>query len=157
MPSRLLSVEVRGFRAFGTEPTPFDFSVPITVVHAGNSQGKTSLAEALEFLISGRSSRRDLLGGAKAEYHDSLRNAHMPAEDERVYVEAVVRTEDGKKHDVRRELVQRYLENPRHTLVRISQMLGYSSPSAFTRWFGAQFGMAPQRWRAGRKAARGAD
>lgn len=60
-------------------------------------------------------------------------------------------------NDVRRELVQRYLDNPKHTLVRISQMLGYSSPSAFTRWFGAQFGVAPQRWRAGRKAARGAD
>ena len=29
----------------------------------------------------------------------------VSAEDERVYVEAVVRTEDGKKHDVRRELV----------------------------------------------------
>ncbi len=50
--------------------------------------------------------------------------------------------------EVRRELVQRYLENPRHSLVRISQMLGYSSPSAFTRWFVAHFGEAPQRWRA---------
>ncbi|MBM3361679.1 MAG: AraC family transcriptional regulator [Betaproteobacteria bacterium] len=49
--------------------------------------------------------------------------------------------------DVRRELAQRYLENPRHSLIRISQMLGYSSPSAFTRWFVAQFGQAPQRWR----------
>lgn len=103
--SRLVSVEVRGFRAFGTEPTQFDFDVPIAVVHAGNSQGKTSLAEALEFLISGRSSRRDLLGGAKAEYHDSLRNAHMPDGNECVYVEAVVRTEDGETHQVRRELV----------------------------------------------------
>lgn len=105
MGSRIVSVEVRGFRAFGTEPTQFDFDAPITVVHAGNSQGKTSLAEALEFLISGRSSRRDLLGGAKAEYHDSLRNAHMPDGDVYVYVEAKVRTEDGEAHQVRRELV----------------------------------------------------
>lgn len=49
--------------------------------------------------------------------------------------------------EVRRELVQRYLENPRHSLVRVSQMLGYGSPSAFTRWFVRQFGQAPQRWR----------
>lgn len=105
MGSRIVSVEVRGFRAFGTEPTHFDFDAPITIVHAGNSQGKTSLAEALEFLISGRSSRRDLLGGAKAEYHGSLRNAHMPDDDDSVYVEANVRTEDGEVHQVRRELV----------------------------------------------------
>ncbi len=105
MPPRLVSVEVRGFRAFGTEPTHFDFDVPIVIVHAGNSQGKTSLAEALEFLISGRSSRRDLLGGAKAEYNDSLRNAHMPDGDDCVYVEAAVRTEDSETHQVRRELV----------------------------------------------------
>jgi AraC-like DNA-binding protein len=43
--------------------------------------------------------------------------------------------------------VQRYLDNPRHSMVAISQMLGYSAPSAFTRWFSAQFGQAPQRWR----------
>lgn len=55
-------------------------------------------------------------------------------------------------NEVRRELVQRYLDNPRHSLVRISQMLGYGSPSAFSRWFAAEFGQAPQRWRAERLA-----
>lgn len=50
-------------------------------------------------------------------------------------------------NEVRTELVQRYLDNPRHSMVAISQMLGYSAPSAFTRWFSGQFGMAPQRWR----------
>jgi AraC-like DNA-binding protein len=50
-------------------------------------------------------------------------------------------------NEVRRELVQRYLDTPRHSMVRISQMLGYSSPSAFTRWFVKQFGLPPQRWR----------
>lgn len=50
-------------------------------------------------------------------------------------------------NEVRTDLVQRYLDNPRHSLGTISQMLGYSAPSAFTRWFGAQFGSSPQRWR----------
>ena len=50
-------------------------------------------------------------------------------------------------NEVRTELVQRYQDNPRHSRVAISQMLGYSAPSAFTRWFSGQFGMAPQRWR----------
>ena len=54
-------------------------------------------------------------------------------------------------NEVRRELALRYMENPRHSLVRISQMLGYSSPSAFTRWFIAQFGEPPQQWRARQK------
>lgn len=102
---RLVSVEIRGFRAFGTEARELHLDAPLAVVHAGNSQGKTSLAEALEFLISGRSSRRELLGGAKAEYHDSLRNAHLPAGDDAVHVDAVIRASDGTTHRVRRELV----------------------------------------------------
>lgn len=101
--TRIVSLEVRGFRAFGTDLARFDLDAPFTVVHGANSQGKTSLAEAIEFLISGRSSRRDLLGGAKAEYNDSLRNAHLP-EDEQVYIEAVVRTVDGSLHIARRNL-----------------------------------------------------
>ncbi len=102
---RLVSIEIRGFRAFGTEPRLLQLDAPLAVVHAGNSQGKTSLAEAIEFLISGRSSRRELLGGAKAEYNDSLRNAHMSGGDDDVYVEAVLRGADGGTHRVRRELV----------------------------------------------------
>jgi hypothetical protein len=78
---------------------------PLVVVHAGNSQGKTSLAEGIEFLFSGQSSRRELLGGAKAEYNDSLRNAHLPTVRTDVYVEAVFRCPDGVTHSVRRELL----------------------------------------------------
>lgn len=100
----LVWVEVRGFRAFGTEARRLDLDAPLVVVHAGNSQGKSSLAEALEFLLVGRSSRRDLLGGAKAEYNDSLRNAHLPSEEQQVYVAAGVRGSDDVVHEVRREL-----------------------------------------------------
>ncbi|MBM5456473.1 AraC family transcriptional regulator [Pseudomonas sp. P66] len=48
---------------------------------------------------------------------------------------------------VRRDLVIRYLENPNYSLGRIADMLGYSMPSSFTRWFIAQFGMPPASWR----------
>lgn len=102
---RLVSLEIRGFRAFGTEARVLQLDTPLVVVHAGNSQGKTSFAEAIEFLVSGRSSRRELLGGAKAEYNDSLRNAHLPPGDNDVYVEAQVRDASGTIHRVRRELV----------------------------------------------------
>jgi AraC-like DNA-binding protein len=50
--------------------------------------------------------------------------------------------------EVRRELVTRYMSNPDYSLTTISEMLGYSVPSSFTRWFSAQFGMTPQQWRA---------
>lgn len=48
---------------------------------------------------------------------------------------------------VRRDLVIRYMENPGYSLARIADMLGYSLPSSFTRWFIAQFGMPPAAWR----------
>lgn len=102
--AKIVSLEVRGFRAFGATAAHFALDAPLTVAHGGNSQGKTSLAEAVEFLLSGRSSRRELLGGAKAEYNDSLRNAHLPDGDTDVYVEAMVRTPDGTLHRARRVL-----------------------------------------------------
>lgn len=102
---RLVSLEIRGFRAFGTEVRTLQLDAPLVVVHAGNSQGKTSLAEGIEFLLSGQNSRRELLGGAKAEYNDSLRNAHLPAATADVYVEALLRSADGATHRIRRELL----------------------------------------------------
>lgn len=50
-------------------------------------------------------------------------------------------------NEVRRDLVKRYIENPRYSLVRVSELLGYSTQGSFTRWFISQFGMAPQQWR----------
>lgn len=55
---------------------------------------------------------------------------------------------------VRRDLVMRYLENPSYSLGRIADMLGYSMPSSFTRWFIGQFGMPPAAWRNEHSAAR---
>ncbi|TLM77334.1 AraC family transcriptional regulator [Microbulbifer harenosus] len=49
---------------------------------------------------------------------------------------------------VRRELALRHMENPRHSLGRVAELLGYSVPSSFTRWFKTQFGVSPAQWRA---------
>lgn len=57
----------------------------------------------------------------------------------------------GILNDVRRELARRYVENPRYSLLRVSQLLGYGSASSFTRWFSTQFGMAPANWRRDRQ------
>lgn len=48
---------------------------------------------------------------------------------------------------VRRELALRHLENPALALTHVAGLLGYRQLSSFTRWFGAEFGMNPTRWR----------
>ena len=71
--------------------------------------------------------------------------------------------ESGRKfsdviNEVRRELVLRYMENSSYPLTRIAGLLGYSMSSSFTRWFTAQFGVAPVVWRTqGGAAARTKD
>jgi AraC-like DNA-binding protein len=49
--------------------------------------------------------------------------------------------------EVRRDLVQRSMQNPRYSMARIAGLLGYSVPSSFTRWFAAEFGSTPAAWR----------
>ena len=39
------------------------------------------------------------------------------------------------------------MENPRYSLQVVGRLLGFSAPSSFTRWFSAQFGVAPRVWR----------
>ena len=49
--------------------------------------------------------------------------------------------------DVRLDLCLGYLGSSDLTVAQISNMLGYSSPSAFIRWFRPRFDMPPQAWR----------
>lgn len=55
-------------------------------------------------------------------------------------------------NDVRRELALRYLSNATHSITAIAQMAGYATLSSFTRWFCAEFGVAPAAWRAEERA-----
>jgi AraC-like DNA-binding protein len=50
-------------------------------------------------------------------------------------------------HATRAALAERYLANDRYSLTEVSQMLGFSAPSAFTRWFRQQFHASPTQWR----------
>ena len=50
-------------------------------------------------------------------------------------------------NEVRRELAQRYLANSAHSITEISDLIGYTSISSFTRWFTNEFGMPPINWR----------
>ncbi len=48
---------------------------------------------------------------------------------------------------VRVELAGRLVPNPRRSLSEITVQLGFSEPSAFSRWFRGQFGCSPKEWR----------
>ncbi|MEN0135463.1 MAG: AraC family transcriptional regulator [Rhodococcus sp. (in: high G+C Gram-positive bacteria)] len=48
----------------------------------------------------------------------------------------------------RTELAERMVANPRLNLTEIADMLAFSAPSNFSRWFRGRFGVSPSRWRA---------
>ncbi len=49
--------------------------------------------------------------------------------------------------EARRDLAMRYISDKRHSITRISDTLGYGQLSSFTRWFTAEFGVSPAKWR----------
>jgi AraC-like DNA-binding protein len=48
---------------------------------------------------------------------------------------------------VRTELAERLVPNSRRSLTEIAEELGFSEPSALSRWFRGQFGCSPKEWR----------
>lgn len=103
----ITKIELQGFRSFGTARQSFDLPASVAVVWGGNSQGKTSFSEALEFLFSGQIARRELLASAKDEFTEALRNAHIPP-NAAVVVEAHIKCPDGQTRRLSRTLVEDY-------------------------------------------------
>jgi AraC-like DNA-binding protein len=57
-------------------------------------------------------------------------------------------------HTTREALAERYLAAERYSLTGVSELLGFTSPSAFSRWFRQRFGVSPSEWRgSGRQTA----
>ncbi|MGW2826582.1 AraC family transcriptional regulator [Streptomyces sp. NPDC001443] len=50
----------------------------------------------------------------------------------------------------RAQLAEHLVANPRRSLTEISGLLGFSAPSAFSRWFRERFGCSARDWRAQR-------
>jgi len=104
---RLNRVQIQGFRSFGKVRQEIDLPEPISVFWGGNSQGKTNLAEAVEFLFTGQISRRELLASAKDEFAEALRNVHLDPTFP-VVVEASVLCGDGQVRRLTGTLVEDY-------------------------------------------------
>ena len=108
----LVSIRPHYFRGFKVLPGPIDLTGNLIVIEGKNSSGKTSLAEALEFLFGGSLSRREEHGeGNPEELENCIENQLRPS-DESTFVEArCVRhlgTPDEKQLVLRRLLTKDY-------------------------------------------------
>ena len=106
-PLRINSISIEGFRSFGKAKQTVALSPTISVFWGGNSQGKTSLTEAVEFLLTGQIARREMLASAKDEFSEALRNAHVDHALPTV-VEAEITCHDGLVRRVSRTLIEDY-------------------------------------------------
>src|SRR3546814_6258103 len=106
-PCRISKLEIQGFRAFGRSAQTLNLPSALAAVWGPNSQGKTSLAEAVEFLLTGQIVRRTLMASSQDEFADALRNAHLPAGTQ-AFVQAVIVDTDGVARTVKRVLKTDY-------------------------------------------------
>lgn len=104
---RISKLEIQGFRSFGRAGQTVALPSQLAVLWGANSQGKTSLAEAVEFLLTGQIVRRSLMASSQDEFADSLRNAHLP-HGTAAFVAAAVDCCDGVQRTVRRMLKTDY-------------------------------------------------
>jgi len=50
-------------------------------------------------------------------------------------------------------MAERHLANDRYSITDVAYQLGFTAPSAFSRWFHQQFGVSPRAWREAANAA----
>lgn len=100
---RLITLTVQGFRGFN-QKNEIEFARDLTVAYGKNGMGKTSLGEALEWLLYGKTAKRvkgDTI--SKREYSNSYKNVHYTG-TQKPFVELVAKFTDGTSHVLRREL-----------------------------------------------------
>jgi len=100
---RLKALTTQGIRGFNAQQT-IEFSDALTLIDGANGTGKTSLGEALEWLLYGMTFKREKGDGInKPEYKGSYRNLHWDGQG-KPFAEARVVTAEGDEHVLRREL-----------------------------------------------------
>lgn len=110
---KIKNLTIQGFRGFNERCNPIDFHECLTLISGPNSYGKTSISEALEWLLYGVTSKIEG-ADAKTEYKGSYRNCHFP-KSETPFVEATFAKSDGSEVVYKGELtsedsIQRYLD-----------------------------------------------
>jgi AraC-like DNA-binding protein len=93
------------------------------------------------FLPAGRCSQAQIA----RELHMDRRTLHR-------HLEAHSETFTALLDDTRAELAEQYVSNGRYSMTEISQLLGFSAPSGFSRWFRNQYGCSASEWGARRSS-----
>jgi AraC-like DNA-binding protein len=96
------------------------------------------------FLPAGRCSQAQIA----RELHMDRRTLHR-------HLEVHSETFTALLDDTRAELAEQYLSNGRYSLTEISELLGFSASSGFSRWFRNQYGCSATEWRARKLSAPG--
>ena len=107
-PVTIASLWPHYFRGFRNISNPIDLTGRLVVIEGRNSTGKTSFAEAFEWLLNGQLVRRFYsdMGDAK-ELEGCISNQLRP-EDEQTWVEAQILTTSGETIKIKRLLIQDY-------------------------------------------------
>ncbi len=99
---KIKELKIKGFRGFNKERI-LEFDDNLTLIYAPNSYGKTSISEALEWLLYGVTLKVDKSPGSKNEYKNSYRNIHFD-ETNNPEVGAILIKEDSV-YDLNAELL----------------------------------------------------
>lgn len=107
-PVKIKSLYPQYFRGFRKLSQPITFLGSLIVFEGRNSTGKTSLSEALEWLLTGQLIRRQIQQyGDARELEDCITNQLRP-DGENTWVEAVFVTNEGEEITVKRVLKRDY-------------------------------------------------
>lgn len=99
---KIKNITIQGFRGFNEERS-IDFHNRLTLISAPNSYGKTSISEALEWLLHGITSKVKK-ADSKNEYKNSYRNRHLP--DSMTPFVKVIFMEEASEIEFRGELTE---------------------------------------------------
>ena len=94
---KLKNMEISYFRGFREARRPIDLNDDFIVIEGRNSSGKTSFAEALEWLFTGALSRRDQGGSGNARELDQCITNQFRPEAEETWVSATFVMDDQEE------------------------------------------------------------
>lgn len=100
---KIETLTIQGFRGINKKIS-ISLHENLTLIFGKNSHGKTSISEALEWLLYGSTSKIDT-ALSKQEYNGSYKNCHYES-SEPPYVEVVFRNNEGNEIVCRGELIQ---------------------------------------------------
>ena len=110
-PARIVAVQPHYFRGFREAQSPISLDAQLVVIDGPNSSGKTSLGEAIEWLLTGALSRRAGMDhGSPRELENCVANQFRP-QGETTWVSGTFDMDANSSADsivLRRELIQDY-------------------------------------------------